>query len=970
MKNSLSLWAGVAARTFALASTVLVFVGCFEPKMNNKRTPGGSSPGISEIRDDSTVLIASDATPKLRLPPSDFKYAKALYVLEVGKDFVSDVPTNAGGEIVSYSVIPQLPEGLTLDTRTGLIAGVISKELPESPFSIRGINSMGRVSISISFKVVPATFGVITDFIYVDIVGEKGKLFTVPTPTYTGGPVSSFSVSTADASPALPAGLLIDSNTGSIYGTPTEVVLNPTTVTIAAAYKGGSTYGDGATLAQVSIQIKDTPPAGLVYSPTEMKCFLGDACKLAAPKSSGGTITKFSLVGAPNFLTIDAATGALSVDSKTEQKGDFSFQVKAENSTSDSTSVSVALTVTDKPTFAYNQIIGILGTALTPISPVITGVALSGFSEAQGSSLPAGLKIDAVTGAISGTPTVVGLIEVSVALQANFAGGTAPATATAKFIIKDKAPEVSYGPQTITCNLGDYCAALSPPVSTGGAVTSYEFVLGGQSNVPSFLNINTATGILSLNLNTETIGTYPFTIKATNLTKTVSVPLILVIIDPIRNLAYPFSGMILQKNSLAMTNTPTWKGPGATFDVNPKLPAGLGLDPLTGVIQGIPTAYAPKQDYVISAVNPDNTAGAAKATLSIFVANTVSQPASVSRDLRRRYHSASLLRDGRVLIAGGLDCNGAPLNTVEIFDPATGFFQSLSHPLTTARSHHSSSLMADGRVLIAGGETAPNNALATLETIDTSNGDIAAAGGFKTGGRTSPVAIRLSNGKVIFGGGTSTPALELVDPARKIFTAIGVPSNTDLSDAKGTMLASGKVLFAGILSPTASLIFDPTDNSIVKIAPPSVPTKLHTVTGLPDGTALLVGGSAVNGVVVNLTKIFSPSNSSFAAGPALISARAQHTASLMLDGTVTIAGGVDATGAALDSVEQFKNAAFSQKAALSSPRVGHTSTLLTSGGLFIYGGEACGATPPPAGEVLAPAAFVVNPNIFIPLIFP
>src|SRR5437870_4529598 len=82
----------------------------------------------------------------------------------------------------------------------------------------------------------------------------------------------------------------------------------------------------------------------------------------------------------------------------------------------------------------------------------------------------------------------------------------------------------------------------------------------------------------------------------------------------------------------------------------------------------------------------------------------------------RQGHTATVLSDGRVLIAGGMDSIGV-LASAEIFDPNTRAFRAVASPMRAARVGHTATRLADGRVLIAGGQNA-NGALATAEIFD------------------------------------------------------------------------------------------------------------------------------------------------------------------------------------------------------------------------------------------------------------
>src|SRR6184192_3678561 len=68
----------------------------------------------------------------------------------------------------------------------------------------------------------------------------------------------------------------------------------------------------------------------------------------------------------------------------------------------------------------------------------------------------------------------------------------------------------------------------------------------------------------------------------------------------------------------------------------------------------------------------------------------------------RDYHTATLLPNGKVLVAGGIDISRASLASAELYDPATGTWTA-TDGLATARAYHTATLLASGEVLVAGG---------------------------------------------------------------------------------------------------------------------------------------------------------------------------------------------------------------------------------------------------------------------------
>src|SRR4051794_2697344 len=101
-----------------------------------------------------------------------------------------------------------------------------------------------------------------------------------------------------------------------------------------------------------------------------------------------------------------------------------------------------------------------------------------------------------------------------------------------------------------------------------------------------------------------------------------------------------------------------------------------------------------------------------------------------SLNTARNQHTATLLPNGKVLVAGGF--NGVYLATAELYDPGTGTW-SPTGSLRTARSYHTATLLPNGKVLVAGGQGTGLVRLATTELYDPSAGTWTFPGNLKTG---------------------------------------------------------------------------------------------------------------------------------------------------------------------------------------------------------------------------------------------
>lgn len=243
-------------------------------------------------------------------------------------------------------------------------------------------------------------------------------------------------------------------------------------------------------------------------------------------------------------------------------------------------------------------------------------------------------------------------------------------------------------------------------------------------------------------------------------------------------------------------------------------------------------------------------------------------PLLVERDLG----SATLLADGRVLIAGGRGCGpcldlGGGVSTlrdtevVELYDPQTGQF-SAAGAMSSSRGLTALLPLADGGAVVIGGyrETIEkvdgeirvvNEALATAERFDPASAQFTLLAGTMAQGRAGHAAALLGDGRVLVAYGAldvkmlpAPAAAELLDPATGQFSAIGAPLADRPLFGLGVTLDDGRVLFAGgdqDQANTADLI-DVADGGAKRHLKMLRKHIYHVVAPLPGGRALVAGG--------------------------------------------------------------------------------------------------------------------------------
>jgi len=221
----------------------------------------------------------------------------------------------------------------------------------------------------------------------------------------------------------------------------------------------------------------------------------------------------------------------------------------------------------------------------------------------------------------------------------------------------------------------------------------------------------------------------------------------------------------------------------------------------------------------------------------------------------RAAHTATLLSDGRVLIAGGFREEGTSeiaIASAEIFDPSANTFTNTSD-MNEPRDGHTATLLPNHHVLIVGGWNQKGRT-STAELFDPQTGRF-----YYTGSMLAPrqgmTATLLKNGQVLIAGGDSarnTPQLtaELYDPATKTFTPTGSLNNGRMAHT-ASLLNNGKVLLVGGSSGNDTIlasaeIYDPSIGKFISTSDANTIRYKHTAISLQDGNVLLLGGSNQN----------------------------------------------------------------------------------------------------------------------------
>jgi hypothetical protein len=328
----------------------------------------------------------------------------------------------------------------------------------------------------------------------------------------------------------------------------------------------------------------------------------------------------------------------------------------------------------------------------------------------------------------------------------------------------------------------------------------------------------------------------------------------------------------------------------------------------------------------------------------------------------RADHTATLLGNGKVLIAGGEGAGFQDLASAELYDPSTRTFTPTGS-MITPRYAHSATLLADGRVLIAGGRQDGTRATSVFsaEIYDPSTGAFTATGDLTSiGGEVyaNPWAVTtlLPDGRVFVAANNNA---EIYDPQSGTFSATGPYADPSLVDATATLLTNGKVLVTGCAADCSvgvTELFDPQSGTFGVTGPMMVmyyPDYGYTATLLMDGRVLFLGSN--DWPELADAEVYDPAAGTFASigGPV---SQEVAPASRLTDGTVLIAGGEVTGGNGSAGAELYVPASgtFESAGEMTTDRHSHTATPLPDDTVLLTGGFSVWPDPTSSAEVYKP----------------
>lgn len=607
----------------------------------------------------------------LTQPPAGLSYAMTSAVYEVGQAIVPNRPTASGGAVERYAVAPPLPAGLALDAGTGVISGAPTAVAASAVHVVTAENAGGSATARVQIEVrsTPAAPSGLT-YRESAAIYTVGQAIAANAPASSGGPITGYSIA-----PALPAGLLLDPQTGVISGTPTAAAAD-------AAYTvtGTNAAGSAEVTLQLAVQAALAAPASVAYATPRALYATAQAIVPNTALVIGGTPSAFSVMPAlPPGLSLNALTGAIT-GTPTAIQPLTTYTVTASNSAG-SAQAQVQIAVTGSGSWVSQAVLP-TGRHYAPVVRLQSGKALviGGFtaSGVTASVLvydPAGNSWTAAAPML--TPRSDGSATVLPDGRVLVAGGDGAG-------ISPIAAAEIYDPVADTWQLAASMAEARTRATSTLLPNGKVLVIGGYSRIPSLTFSQTAE-LYDPAFNTWTSMATPLSSpRAQHAAQLLPGGNEVLVIGGVNR-----NGFVTSAERFPVNDS------GATTPVAGTVPAA-----------NVYTSVLLADGDVLAMGDGSSTAMRFDVATSGWTASVFSSTRSLP--------TMTTLADGRVLLAGGTGSGGVRLTTAEIYNPDFDVWTPASS-MSTGRSAASAVLLSDGSVLVVGGFSNPAGEVDAVE---------------------------------------------------------------------------------------------------------------------------------------------------------------------------------------------------------------------------------------------------------------
>ncbi len=588
-------------------------------------TASDTAGNVSEASAAVSITLNTTTAPSISITP-------ATVTATAGTAITPVTITSSGGDVDSYSIEPVIGNGLLFSTSTGIISGTPDAVADAIPYTITATNTGGMATATVAITVNAAVLAP-------DIPPSAtpfGVNLTVGVPISPITIVNSGGAATYSFSPDLPAGLSIDSTTGTISGTPTAATTGGAiSYTITATNSAGSDSIQGLLTVQQGVAAPD-----ISVSPGMLTFTVGIAVTTdpITITNNGGHVNSYTIEDA-NGQTLSENTGlSHSADgvifgTPTMSASTEIYTITATNRNGVSDSATITITVNEAvPSISINPatLIATVDSAIVPITIASTGGTVASYSIMP--AITNGLSFNTTTGTISGTPDAVAP-EIIYTITATNTGGSDTAMVAITVTAGDNnnpnvAPTISGNPATTVAQ--DQLYSFTP---TGADVDAGATLVYTIENKPSWATFDAATGALTGTPTNADVGstTSDIVITVSDGTLTAALPAFSIAVTNVND-APTITGnpatTVAEGNAYSFTPTGADADAGATLVYTiTNQPSWADFSTTTGALTGTPTnADVGSTTSGIVITVSDGTLTAALPAFSIAVTNVNNEP--------------------------------------------------------------------------------------------------------------------------------------------------------------------------------------------------------------------------------------------------------------------------------------------------------------------------------------------------------
>ena len=524
------------------------------------------------------------------------------YTMTRGVENAPIQPINTGGAIANWSIDGTLPAGLVFNESTGQIVGTPLVNSTAQSYTLTGANLNNQSSIVIVITVNEPAPVLATNSTHV--IGVVGSPLTGITFNNTGGVVANWLFEQP-----LPAGLQFSPSNHTLFGTPNQPSTNRS-YTLLATNSGGND--------SIVIHIRIIPPAPRLTAIDNATLIAGTTVVNFTLENTGGPIDSLVVSPAlPDGLVLNATS--LSVEGRPLLPMIATvYTLTASNEAGEGVLLVQIRVLPPAPVLGLVPLVaGSVGSQLSTIAFTNSGGPIQSWSFSP--DLPAGLAFNLSNLTLHGVPTAMVPLGEWTLTGVNEAGES---TVTFSIRIVDMPPHLVVSGQTLELRRGDLIEGYRV-VNDGGTVTNWTV----DPALPEGLFFNPDNGTLyGVPASNEAPQVFNFT--GTNSGGISTVQVTIVVLEPLPDFAYPTQmAFDVDNNSIVIEPTVAENsGIIVTYSIEPMLPSGLRLDPVSGIISGAADAPLESTRFVITARNED---GFSNQTVFISV---VSDEADVLND--------------------------------------------------------------------------------------------------------------------------------------------------------------------------------------------------------------------------------------------------------------------------------------------------------------------------------------------------